>query len=270
MGFRVFIKRHPVLTYFILAFAISWIADFAVGWPKFSRGQPLGFSEALLMFIPTLAGPSIAGIAMTGIVDGRAGLRDLLSRMGRWRVRWHWYSALLIFPVLILAVSLVLVALVSSSFAPYFFATGIAVGLIGGFFEEIGWTGYAFPKMQLKQNALKAAVLLGLMHGLWHFAPDYLGASVARGPYWLPHFAMFVVSMTAMRVLLVWVYVNTRSVLLGQLTHASSTGFLSILVPLSLSPANDTLFYAVLAIALWAAVALVVAKYGKHLGRQPG
>jgi hypothetical protein len=117
----------------------------------------------------------------------------------------------------------------------------------------------------LKHSALAVGILLGVLHSLWHLAPDYLVASGTRGAYWLPHFAMFLVSMTAMRVLVVWVYTNTRSVLLAQLMHASSTGFLSILVPLSLSPRNDTIFYGVYAVALWAAVIVVVARYGKHM-----
>jgi len=269
MSIPGFIKRHPVLTYFLLAFAISWVAVFAVAWPKYSRGEPLGFNEALLMFLPTLAGPSIASITLTAIVDGSAGLRDLSSRMGRWRVGWRWYSAILIFPILILVVLLALTSVLSPSFAPYFFPMGIAIGLFSGFFEEIGWMGYAYPRMQLKLSALAAAVLLGLLHSAWHVVPDFLGASGARGIYWFPHFAMFGLAMTAMRVLVVWIYANTRSVLLSQLMHASSTGFLSILVPLSFSPQADTLFYAVYAIVLWAVVALLVAKYGRHLLKLP-
>ena len=265
MGIPGFIKRHQVLTYFVLAFAISWVAVFAVAWPKFSRGETLGFNDALLMFLPTLAGPSIAGIALTTIVDGRDGLRDLFSRMGRWRVGWRWYSAVLVFPILILAVLLALTTVLSPSFAPYFFPAGIAIGAFSGFFEEIGWMGYAYPRMQSRLSALAAAILLGLLHSAWHFVPDFLGASGARGIYWLPHFAMFGISMTAMRVLVVWVYANTRSVLLSQLMHASSTGFLSILVPLSFSPQADTIFYALYGIVLWAVVALLVAKYGRHL-----
>jgi membrane protease YdiL (CAAX protease family) len=264
-----FIKRHSVATYFVLAFAVSWIGIFAAAWPKFSRGEAMGINETLLMFLPMLAGPSLAGIALTSIVDGKDGLRDLFSRIGRWRVGGQWYAALLIFPILILLVLLLLVALVSPDFAPYFFPLGTVIGLVGGFFEEIGWMGYAYPRMQLRRSALTTAVLLGLLHTAWHFAADYLGASGARGVYWLPHYAMFVASMTAMRVLVVWVYTNTRSVLLSQLMHASSTGFLSILVPLSFSPKNDTLFYAAYAVALWAVVAIVVAKYGKHLGQPP-
>ena len=98
---------------------------------------------------------------------------------------------------------------------------------------------------------------------------DYLGASGVFGAYWLPHFLVWMIAtFTAMRVLIVWVYTNTRSLLLAQLMHASSTGFLSILAP-SLSPTNDILFYGVYAAVVWLAVVIVVALYGKRLVRQP-
>ena len=53
--------------------------------------------------------------------------------------------------------------------------------------------------------------------------------------------------------------------MLSQLMHASSTGFLAVLVATTLAPVYDTLFYAVYAVVLWLAVALVVARYGKDL-----
>jgi membrane protease YdiL (CAAX protease family) len=268
MDIRAHIQRHAVVSYFALAFLVAWGGCFVAIGPKFIRGEALQFTDALLVFPLLLIGPSLAGIVMAYLVDGKSGLRDLFSRMSLWRVGARWYSAILVFPVLILAVQLGLVSILSWDFAPYFFPMGFLIGLLAGFFEEIGWTGFALPKMQLKHSALAVGIYLGVIHSVWHLAADYLASSGARGVYWLPHFAMFLVSMTAMRVLVVWVYANTRSVLLAQLMHASSTGFLSILVPLSLSPANDTIFYAVYAVILWIAVAIVVAKYGKHLVQQ--
>jgi hypothetical protein len=72
---------------------------------------------------------------------------------------------------------------------------------------------------------------------------------------------MMALAMTAMRFLLVWVYSNTESLLLAQLMHASSTGFLIMLVPLTLSPAKDTLFYLVYGVVLWVAVAVAAWRY---------
>ena len=173
-------------------------------------------------------------------------------------------------PVLILAVLLALRTLVSPVFAPNIFLLGIPFGVIPGFFEEVGWTGYAFPKMRVKHSALAAGLLLGVLWGLWH-APvvDYLGAAAPHGVSWLPFFLAFIAVVTAMRVLIVWVYSNTGSVLLAQLMNASSTASLVVLGPSRVSPAQETLWYAVYAVVLWIVVALVIARYGKRLKRQP-
>jgi membrane protease YdiL (CAAX protease family) len=181
-----------------------------------------------------------------------------------------WYVAPLVFPVLIVVVMVALRALVTKEFALTFELLGIPIGLMAGFFEEIGWTGYALPRMMGRRNVLFVAVGLGLLHTSWHLVADFLMAFESRGAYWFPHFVTFIVSMTAMRVFVVWAYANTRSVLLAQLVHASSTGFLAVLVPLSLSPARDTMFYAVYSVVLWGAVAVIVASFGKNLVRPQG
>ena len=271
MNIKTFIQRHPVASYFGVAYLFSYGGFLVLVGPKLLRGEAMQSTDALLLFPVIIIGVCLTGIALTGIVDGRSGLRDLFSRIGRWRVDVRWYAvALLIPPVLILAVLFTFRTLVSPVFTPKLFPLGILFGLVPGFFEEIGWTGYAFPKMQLKRSALAAGILLGVLWGLWH-APvvDYLGAAAPHGMYWLPFFLAFVALVTAMRVLIVWVYSNTSSVLLAQLMHASSTGSLVVLSPLSVSPTQEVLWYAVYAIVLWILVALVVARYGKRLVRQP-
>jgi len=113
---------------------------------------------------------------------------------------------------------------VSPVFAPNRFLIGISFGFVAGFFEEIGWMGYAFPKMRRGENIIAPAILLGLLWGTWHIPViDYLGTSTPHGAYWFPFFLAFAAAMSAMRVLIAWVYSHTNSVLLAQLLHASST-----------------------------------------------
>lgn len=270
MNVKVFIQRHPVVTYFGLVYLISYGGFCVVVGPKLLRGEAIGSTDVFLLFPVIVIGVCLVGLALTGITGGRSGLRDLLSRMGRWRVDARWYAALLIPPGLILAVLLSMRSLVSPVFAPNLFLLGIVFGLFPGFFEEVGWMGFAFPKMRARRSALGAGLLLGVLWGLWH-APvvDYLGAAAPHGVYWLPFFLAFIAILTAMRVLIVWVYSNTNSVLMAQLMHASSTGFLVILGPAHASPAQEALWYAVYAVVLWMVVALVIARYGKRLVRQP-
>jgi hypothetical protein len=92
-----FVKRHPVLSYFALVFAISWGGMRIVVGPGgiSGNGEP---SEMLVLFayLAMLADPRLAGMLLTGLVDGRAGLRGLQSRLFRWRVGTRWYAVALL------------------------------------------------------------------------------------------------------------------------------------------------------------------------------
>jgi CAAX protease family protein len=108
--------------------------------------------------------------------------------------------------------------------------------------------------------------LLGLLWGAWHIPViDYLGTATPHGPYWFPFFLAFTNAMTAVRVLIAWLYTNTKSVLLCQLMHASSTGSLVVFSPPNATPAQEALWYAVYAAALWPLVAILISIYGKPL-----
>lgn len=271
MKIKTLFQEYPLATYFILAYLISWGGSIAFGGPQFIRSEPMELQETLNMALFVLAGPLIAGLLSTSILEGKDGLQSLFSRMFKWRISIGWYAAaLLIFPVLILAVLLSLSIFLSSDFSPNFVSFGILGGLIAGFIEETGWTGYAYPRMQSKYGALRATFYLALLHGIWHAVPGILGDYLIYETYWLPRFiVMWMVAMVAMRVILVWIYTNTGSLLLAQLTHASSTGFLLIFGPSPISPANEVLWWAIYAVVIWLAAASILARYGKQLVRQP-
>ncbi|MFC2034109.1 type II CAAX prenyl endopeptidase Rce1 family protein [Chloroflexota bacterium] len=229
-------KRHPLASYFFLVFLIAWLGSFLTVGPKYLRGDEIGFNDIGLTAIPMLFGPFIASIIMSSIVDGKRGFLDLFTRVKIWKVGIHWYATLLIFPALLLIVSLVLANLISSELAPTFFGIGIIAGLFAGFLEETGWMGFAYPRLGgLKRSILSTSLYLGLIHGVWHIVADFLCNFGNLGGYWVPYFIVFVVFMIVLRVLIVWVYTNTKSLLLAQLMHASSTGFLAMLIPMDLA-----------------------------------
>lgn len=263
---QIFVRSNPAVTYFAMTFVISWTAALGVAVPSLLHSGTISKMTGLIMFPAMLLGPSLTGIALTWIKDGSSGLNDLFSRMRRVRLG-SWYAVLLAPPSLMLIVLLCLKTFVSEVYAPNKFIIGISFGVIAGFFEEIGWMGYAFPSMcSPHRSELASAALLGLLWGIWHLPViDYLGTATPHRSFLIPYFLTFIAAMTAMRVLIAWSYANTRSVLLAQLLHASSTGSLVVLSPPLVTPAQEAMWYGVYACALWVAVAIVVLNYGARL-----
>jgi uncharacterized protein len=279
---KAFIKRHPLLSYFALAFAISWGGILiAVGL------GPGGFSatpQQLQMDVPyavpaMILGPSVAGILLTGFIYGRAGLREFRSRLLRWRVGARWYAvALFIAPLSMMAVLLAL-SLLSPEFLPRIFTAGdkpilllmgIAVGLVAGIFEELGWTGFAVPRMRLRYSVLATGLIVGVLWAAWHLLQSYWASGVTSGELslslWLADAVVgtLVGQLVAYRVLMVWVYEHTQSLLLAMLMHASLAAFTFILFPPSAIMTNLISSFAYTAV-LWVVVAVVALAQGGHL-----
>ena len=253
-----FIQDHPLGAFFLVAFAIPWLPSILVAGPKFLRGEDIELLTVIIG-IAMFAAPILSGILMAFIVDGKRGIGEIFSRMKIWRVG-KWYLTLLIFPVLILVVSLLLSATVSSDFAPVFLIGSIMMGIAAGFLEELGWMGFAFPKMREKHGLIRASVYLGLIHGLWHFPLWFLFQYSDLGVFWFPYFIAFVVMLVALRVIMAWAYSHTNSLLLSQLIHASSTGFLFVLTPEYIEPLNEVIFYSVYAVFLWVVALAAIRK----------
>ena len=259
------LRRHAALSYFVLAFTVSWLGALAVAAPRLLRHEAFSKEAGILMFPVMLLGPPVAGIGLSRVLDGPAGVRDLFSRMRRVMVSPRWYAAILIPPVVLFAVLTALKTFVSPAFRPGFFLFGVFFGVPAGFFEEIGWMGFAFPKLSLTRNPLGAAALLGVVWGCWHLPViDYLGAASPHGRYLIPFFLSFTAAMTAIRVLIAWIYSNTGSIVLCQLFHASSTGALVILSP-AVGAAQEAVWYLAYAAVLWSLVLGVVAVRGTRL-----
>ena len=263
------LRRHPVLAYFALTFVLSWMGALAVAASHLVRQQPLPKISGILMFPVMLLGPSCAGVLLRRIVDGKSGLQALLSEIFRVSVAPRWYAALLLPPISVLVVLLFLKTVVSTVYAPNHFLPGVFFSIPAGFLEEIGWMGYAFPKMSSQNNALAPSVLLGLIWGVWHLPViDFLGSATPHGVYMFPFFISFTFAMTAMRVLIVWIYTNTKSIFLAQLMHISSTSSLVLFGPPGVTARQEVSWYVLYGSVLWLAVAIIIRVFGKRLTRQ--
>jgi membrane protease YdiL (CAAX protease family) len=269
---RAFIVRHAALSYYALVFVISWGGMLVLVGPGGIPGTEQQVRTLMpLALVVLFAGPSLSGILMTAIVHGRAGLRGLVSRLLRWRVGTRWYAiAILTGPLLVSAV-LVPLSLVSPDFVPGLVTSddklallmfGIAWGLVGGgFLEELGWTGFAVPTLRLRHGALTTALIVGLLWGVWHFLIAFWGSSSLSGGRSVGMFVaaflvFYIAALPAYRVLMVWVYDRTQSLLVAMLMHASLSASTLILQPVA-TGAPALIWNLILAVALWVVVAAV-------------
>jgi uncharacterized protein len=243
--------------------------------------------ETLLPFaaLAMLAGPSVAGIVLTGLLYGRAGLREMLSRLLRWRVGARWYAVALLTAPLSMATVLVALSLRSPEFLPGILASdekatlllmGIVGGLAAGIFEELGWTGFAIPALlKLHHGILNTGLFVGVLWGAWHILVNVLAGDASSGALsltvYLPAvlFVLLVGWMPAYRVLMVWVYDRTGSLLVAILMHASLTASTLIVAPLAMSGVTLLTYQLVWAAAMWIVVGAVALAQGGHLSRQP-
>jgi membrane protease YdiL (CAAX protease family) len=264
VALRRLVCRFPLACYFAVAYGLAGLALAVIGWPRL-RGAAAFPLSALVMFPVMVVGVGAAGVALTAAADGRAGLRALRSRLTRWRLGW-WYATLLIPPLGILAVLTGLRLVASPRYAPGFLAFGVGAGLFAGFCEELGWTGFAYPRLRPRFGALGGALLLRVLWGLWHLpVADSLGAASPHGRALPAFFGAFVALMAGLRVLIAWVYANTESLLGAQLLDASSTGCLVMLGAPNAAPAQEARWYLAYAALEWAVVAVVVLRFGPSL-----
>jgi membrane protease YdiL (CAAX protease family) len=203
-----------------------------------------------------------AGLSMTVLVDGRAGLRRLAAGLRRWQVGIRWYLvALLTGPAVIGATTLGL-SFSFQEFRPNFVpaadafglvVAGLALGLMVGLLEELGWTGFALPWLRRRFSVHITGLIMGLLWGAWHF-PMFGGTTDPSGT--LPNLLVVVVFLFAWlppyRVLMVWVYDRTQSLLLAILMHAPISATTFVLAALGSEATSGVPL--VIPVLIWGAV----------------
>lgn len=279
MNISVLFKRYPVLTYYILAFTISWGGDLIAVGPSGIPGT-MNLIEILfpLALIIMLAGPILAGIVSTGLVHGKTGFRELLTRLIKWRVGAHWFAVALLFTPLLLTVILFVLSIFSPEFFPDIFTTedkasllltGIMVGLMGGFLEEMGWTGFAIPELRRRYGVFAAGLIVGFLWGVWHFPVTFWASGDSSGalslPLLLPPLFFYIAVLPVFRILMVWVYDHTNSLFIAMLMHASLiASTLYILKPQATDEAL-IIYYLILSAVLGIFVAIITVTKGRKL-----
>ena len=237
------ISSHPLIAFFIIAFAGTWIAMLplvlaqnGVGLlpytiPEIGPYPPSYWFAAL----GALFGPTLASFTVTAITTGKAGVQQLLRRYVIWRVGLRWYFLVLVgVPLIQLAFSSVflgiapLTALIQqwplyfTTFLPNVLIIAVAVQI----WEEGGWSGYAVPNLQKRFGALRATFILGPLWAFWHlpafFVPGQLFQSKVGALTMVAYMVLLIFVATLTRMMMTWVFNNTKgSILIAILLHAS-------------------------------------------------
>jgi membrane protease YdiL (CAAX protease family) len=253
------VKRHPIITFFVLAYALSWVA-----YPMWASG--------LYPIAPVFSfAPFLVALVVLAITQGKSGVGGLLRRMVRWRVGLKWYVAALFIPAGITVAAAVLNVVLGAQ-APSSAELGSWTGLLvtflavllipglGGAWEEPGWRGFALPRLQSGRSALFASLILGVLIAGWHLPLMFVGQV---------HYADLLTIMGAV-IIFNWVFNNANgSVLIIMLMHATNNTISGQLFGTMFSGA-DSVRQSWLVAVLWCAVAIVVVVVAgpAHLSRK--
>jgi membrane protease YdiL (CAAX protease family) len=239
-------KDKSLRNFFIIAFLLPIAATVLV---TLKDGLQTGLvttqisALAMVVVMSMVHAPTIAALIVVYGDEGSQGIKNLFRQLKYWGFKSKWYlRALLIFPLSILA-SLLLMSLYSQRFTPVFSLSILAIGtFFSALWEEVGWTGYAIPRMLKRFRPLKTGVLLGVIHTFWHLAADYWGSGVFYGKLYAIHFLLWMVGLIVLRIIILWIYIRTKSVVIGWLTHFSYTGGLTLFVSLTFSAVETVLW----------------------------
>ena len=209
------IKEHPLIVFFVLAYGLSWIFEFPAvlfpAWPGW-----LSFLEGF--------GPASAALIVVGFITGKEGIQQLLAPIVKWRVEIQWYLVVLLGPSLMMICSIYLYRLLGKGsgipdslqilplMGNYFLALIIIFiyQLIIVWGEEIGWRGFALPKLQMKYHPIIASLILGVLWGLWHLPLFWIEGSAQQNMSIL----FFMVASVGYSILYTWIYNGTKGNLL--------------------------------------------------------
>lgn len=264
------VKKYTLVFFFLLAYVFTWS-----NWlPQALNSRGITSIE-VPGFLTLLSGygPALAAIIVVLLAYGRQGLRELFGRLLKWRVGIWWYLIALFLPALVTLLAITINSLAGGS-SPGFSAAGFPFGPVetplwqkiiilllvftlgfDGLGEEIGWRGFALPKLLEKYSALLSSLILGALWAIWHF-PYALteGSFLSEIPlHW------FFLNLLAVSIIYSLIFINTGGSLLLPLLFHAAGNITSNLLPILPPAASDLrIYYLTIAINCVLAVMIVL------------
>lgn len=209
-----------LIIFFVLSYALMWACFWYVAAARIPADSAAG---GALLLLGTFA-PFLSAVGLTGLAEGRAGLGRLLRPVLQWQVAAKFY----VFALVYIAAIKIVAALIhrgATGAWPRFGHEATVVIVIAVIVstpfqagEEVGWRGYALPRLAARMGLARASLLLGLIWGVWHLPQFFVvGADTYR-----QSFALFVLQVIAMSVAIAWLWDRTgQSLLLTMLMHSA-------------------------------------------------
>lgn len=268
------VKKYAIPLFFYLAFLFTWSnwlprALASRGIPSY---EPGGFFVLLAGY-----GPALAAIIVALLTSGWQGLKELFGRLGKWRVGIQWYLIALFLPAMIILISMGFNALTGGSapdpskipslFGPQEVPLVAKIGLLfliftigfDGIGEELGWRGFALPRLKESYSSLVSSLILGVLWAFWHFPFALTEGSFLNS---VP-LSVFVVNQVAQAIIYTWIFNNTRGSLLLPLLYHAAGNISANLLPFLPPAASDLrLYFSNVAINWLIALTIIVATQG--------
>lgn len=226
------VRQHPIVAFYVLAFAITWL-----GWvPQTLYNYGLfPFDHPLFTFLGG-GGPTLAAVIVIWVLKGKNGPRELFAPLFKWRIPRRWFLFVFLFWFVVAAIALGAGSLFGQGFPtagqfawPVLLPVFITM-LLSNVWEEIGWRGFALPRLQERHSDLNIAFMMGLLWSLWHL-PLLLDPTSPMSS--LPWYGEIIFSL-ALTVIYTWLYNNTRgSLLFVSIFHAMANTIAFILLELN-------------------------------------
>jgi hypothetical protein len=245
-----------LLAYFLLTFVVTWSVWFAAS-ALAAPGNTGLFGGRGPVFLLAVFAPALVALTFTVQAEGRAGVTRLLAGIGRWQVGARWYAFAIGYFVVIKLGAALVHRIVTDRWPPFgdtpvaLMLLGIAVSTWVQAGEEVGWRGYALPRLAQYVGLGGASLVLGVVWAVWHLPLFILPDSGSTGQ----SFPAYLLQVMAMSVVFAFLYWKTDgSLLLVMLAHAAVNNTTGI-VPAAVGGATDPIALGGSLVA-WATVAL--------------
>lgn len=233
-------KQRPILTFVVLSYAITWAGTlpFVLSWAFVTNSEIVRW---MFVFLPLVYGPTIAAITMTRALEGRQAVRNLLQKYRMWDVGYQWYLFVVFVPLFVVLGAMGIVAgITGDPFGPVvlppilttLFVGPLAALPFGPLPEELGWRGYALPRLLQRYSPLVASLITGTIWTFWHGPMFFFPGATFPSVFALSPWILLVYWVGTMADSIIYTYVlgHTRgSVLMAILLHTLTNSATTIL-----------------------------------------